>query len=309
MSKKLLIGFFITILLLQFTMAVFAQEDTTKRLKKRVAVFDFEDKSGHSYRWWTGQSVGEGMADMLVTALVKTDNYRIFERAEIESLLKEQSLGMSGIVTAESAAKAGQMLGVEIAIIGSVTEFGHSEGGVGGRVKGIGVGVKSQTATVAVDVRFIDTSTGEILLAESVRKEQSKKGLGLSTPEFSFDSRNKFDESLVGKATREAIDSLVELVDNTSDRVLWQAKIITVSGATVFINSGNDAGVQNGDIFIIYRKGEELIDPDTGISLGSVDTPIGKIKVANNMIGNGKASQCTIVEGGNFQTNDIVRIK
>lgn len=282
--------------------------EPTKRLKRRVAVFDFQDKTAHHYHWWSGQPVGEGMADMLVTALVKTGNYRVFERKEMESLLKEQSLGMAGIVTPESAAQAGKMLGVELAIIGAVTEFGYTEGGVGGRVKGIGVGVKTTKATVAIDVRFVNTTTGEILAAETVRKERSSKGLGVDTQELRFDNRDKFDESLVGKATRDAIDALVELIEKSAANVPWQAKIIKANGS-VFINAGAEAGVQNGDVFVVYRRGEELVDPDTGLSLGTVDQKIGKIRVTNNNLGNGKASECAVVEGSAFQRDDLVRIR
>jgi len=281
-----------------------------KQLKKRIAVFSFEDKTNHRYHWWTGQPVGEGMADMLVTALVKTGKYSVIERDEINKLLQEQKLGMSGVVTPQSAAQVGKMLGVELAIFGAVTEFGYSEGTTGGRLKkkGFGIGIKSTKATVAVDVRFVNTTTGEIVMAESVRKEKSKKGLALDTKEFRFDNRNKFDESIVGKATREAINAIVEMVNETAPKLPWQAKVIK-GGSTIYINAGAQAGVEVGDEFVVYRAGEELIDPDTGISLGSTETKIGTIRVTNNNIGNGKASQCVAVTGSGFMRNDIVRLK
>ena len=76
-----------------------------------------------------------------------------------------------------------------------------------------------------------------------------------------------------------------------------------------FINAGSEAGVQVGDEFVVYRAGEELIDPDTGISLGTVDSKIGVIKVTNNMVGNGKAAECQAVSGSGFQRNDLVRLQ
>lgn len=282
--------------------------DDLKRMKKRVAVFEFEDKTDHRVRWWTGQSVGRGMADMLVTSLVKSGRYRVIERQEIDKIINEQQLGQSGMVTAQSAAKVSQLLGVEIAIIGSVTEFGHQRSDTGGRVKRIGVGVSKMAATVGLDIRFINTSTGEILAAENIRRQKSKKGLSISTPKFDFRNKNRFDDSLVGKATREAIEDIVKLLDDKGAAIPWQAKIITVKGNTVFINAGSEAGVQVGDVFYIYSKGEELIDPDTGISLGSIESKIGKIEVTNNNIGNGKASQCVIKEGSGFKKGDLVCI-
>ncbi|NOZ60943.1 MAG: hypothetical protein GXO74_04610 [Calditrichaeota bacterium] len=279
------------------------------RIKKRVAVFEFEDKTDHRYRWWSGQSVGQGMSDMLVTELVKTGKYKVIERGALDKLMKEQSLGMTGAVTPESAAKAGKLLGVEIAIVGAVTEFGHSRGGTGGRIKNIRIGVSKQAATVGIDVRLINVETGEILAAEHIRKEKSKKGLSFGTPKFSFDNKNKFDESIVGKATRAAIEDIIKLLDSKSVSMPWQAKIIKVAGNQIYINSGAEAGLKNGDVFVVYAKGEDLVDPDTGLSLGSVDTKIGKIKVVNNNIGQGKASVCIVVQGSGFARGNFVRLK
>ena len=109
-----------------------AQEKTGKR---RVAVFVFEDKTDHRYHWWNGQPVGDGMSDMLTTTLVKSGKYRVMERAQMEQLLKEQGLGMAGVTTPQTAAQAGKMLGVELAIMGAVTEFGYKKVSTGGALK------------------------------------------------------------------------------------------------------------------------------------------------------------------------------
>lgn len=285
-----------------------AEEKPEKRLQRRVAVFTFEDKTAHNYHWWTGQPVGEGMADMLITELVKSGKYKVLERTEMEKILNEQSLSMSGIVTPQSAAQAGNMLGVELAIMGSVTEFGWARGSKDVQIKGFGLGVASSSATVAVDVRFVNTTTGEIVSAENVRKEKSKKGLKVNTDDVNFNNQNDFDESLVGKATREAIGQLVQMLDTALTSLPWQAKIIKGT-PDIFINVGSEAGVGVGDVLVVYRAGEELVDPDTGLSLGSVETKIGTIRVVDNTLGNGKASKCVAIEGSQFNRNDIVRAK
>jgi len=292
--------------------SAYAQKDNQmKRLKKRVAVFQFEDKSEHRWRWYTGQPVGEGMADMLTTELVKSGKYRVIERQSIESIMKEQNLGMSGAVTQESAAKVGQLLGVELAIVGAVTEFGYKKSGSGINLKqkGFGFGIQSASSTVGIDIRFINTNTGEILAADNVRKEKSKKGLKIDTRKVSFKNKNDFDESLVGKATREAIEEIMQKIDTQMVSLPWQAKIIKATGNTVYINAGSESGVKVGDVFAIYSKGEELIDPDTGISLGSETTKIGEIGVTSNSIGNGKASKCVVRSGAGFNRGNIVRVK
>jgi len=307
--------FILASLLLFFTAPVFlaraTDQEQLQHLKKRIAVFKFEDKTAHGYYWWTGQPVGEGMADMLTTALVKSGKYRVFERQEIEDVvMKEQSLGQLGAVTPESAAKVGKLLGAELAIVGSVSEFGYKETEKGGRLGRVGVGAKKMSSTVAIDVRFINTTTGEIITAETVRKEKSTAGLSVSTPKIDFRNEKDFDESLVGKATREAINELVQKIDAASLNLPWEAKIARVNpDGTVIINSGAEAGVQVNDVFVVYHKGEEIIDPDTGASLGSEDTKIGTIQVVDNSIGKGKASKCNVLSGSGFQQNDLVRVK
>lgn len=284
-------------------------KDQKKRIKKRVAVFIFDDKTDKSLRWWNKKGVGEGIAEMLTTALVKTGHYRVIERRQLDQILKEQDLGASGIVTPQSAAKIGKVLGVELAIMGAVTEFGYKKSDTGGRIKGIGLGLQSQSATVGLDCRLVNTTTAEIIAADNVRKEKSSKGIRVSTRNLSFKSRKSFDESLVGKAAREAVKEVIKLIDKNAPNIPWQAKIVTVKGGQVFINAGSVSGIEAGDVFVIYQKGEELVDPDTGLSLGSMDTKVGALKVTNPNIGEGKASQCSIVSGSGFNRGDFVRME
>ncbi|KAA3660829.1 MAG: hypothetical protein DWQ10_05825 [Calditrichaeota bacterium] len=280
-----------------------------KGAKKRIAVFEFDDKTDHRVLWWTGQGPGRGMADMLITELVKGGNYTVIERTALDKILAEQNLGKSGLVTPQTAAQTGKLLGVDIAVIGAVTEFGHSKGDVGGSAKGIGVGVSSQTVTVAVDVRFVNTTTGEILAAENIRRDKKKRGLSFRKQGLSFNNRNKFDQSLIGKATRDAIEDIMKLLDDKSASLVWQGKIVKADASSVIINAGAEAGLKVGDELVVYRKGEELIDPDTGISLGATEAKVGKIKVTDNSIGKGKASRCSIVSGSGYQRGDVVKEK
>ncbi|MFO7892046.1 MAG: CsgG/HfaB family protein [bacterium] len=299
MKRKIFVGF----LLLMMTICYL---NAFPQLKKRVAVFTFEDKSKHGWHWWNGKPPGEGMADMLTTELVKSGKYRVIERQEIAQLMEEQNMGMTGRVTEQSAAQIGKLLGVELAIMGAVTEFGYSESDKGGRIKGIGLGVSSKKATVAIDVRFVNTETGEILAADNVRKEKSKGGLRISTPKFGFSDRNSFDNSLVGKATREAVEDIIGLVEDQMESLPWQGKILKVAGTTVYIKPGSDGGVKVGDLFTIFSHGEALIDPDTGLNLGSIEKKVGTIEVTS-LIANGKAATAVVKSGSGFKTGDLVK--
>ena len=284
----------------------FAQK---KNLKKRIAVFLFDDKSDGNWSWWGNKTVGEGVSDMIVTELVKSGNFRVIEREQLNKLLAEQDLGQSGIVTQQSAAQIGKVLGVEIAVFGAVTEFGYKRGDTGVRLGGTKVGVGKQSAVAGLDIRMVNTSTGEIITAENVRESKNALAGSFSKGRVNFSNQKSFDESLVGKVTRQAVEKVVRLIDDGAVNIPWQAKVITMKGSQVYINSGSADGVKVGETFTVYRVGEALIDPDTGLNLGSIDTEAGKIKVVDNSVGEGKASICTVVSGSDFKKGDLVKEK
>jgi hypothetical protein len=170
------------------------------------------------------------------------------------------------------------------------------------------VGVSKEKATVAIDVRIVNTNTGEILAAENVRKEESKGGLSVDTPKGGFRDQSSFDRSLAGKATRDAIESIMALIEKQMGSVAWEGKVILVKGAEIYIKPGSDAGVKVGDTFAIYAEGEALVDPDTGLNLGSEVEKKGTIEVTS-LVSGGKAAKAKVVSGSGFDKGQLVRLK
>ena len=277
-----------------------------RTLKRRVAVLRFEDRTDGLHKWWDSKSVGEGLSDMLTTALSRNGRYRVLERRELDAVLSEQKLALSGAVTEETAVQIGKLLNADLLVIGAVTEFGFSEDTRGGQAKGIALGWTEKTATVAIDVRFVSSTTGEVVAAEGVRKRRKKRGIVLRSGDFDFDGQREFDRSAIGSVAREAVDGVTELIDRHIGHIPWQGKVVKADGQ-IYINAGLEAGVAIGDRFVVYRPGEELIDPDTGLSLGSTERRVGEIEVARNNLGQGRASACKVLSGAGFQRGDIVR--
>jgi curli biogenesis system outer membrane secretion channel CsgG len=148
----------------------------------RIAVSRFTDKTGKG--WWSGE-IGDGMADMLSTALYHTNRYIVLERQQLADVLREQELGASGRVKQDTAAPMGQIEGAELLITGAITEFEGSAAGGGGGVGGWGSGVLGavlggyRKAHIAIDVRVIDTRTSRIVTATSVEGSATDiSGLG-----------------------------------------------------------------------------------------------------------------------------------
>jgi curli biogenesis system outer membrane secretion channel CsgG len=161
-----------------------AQGEAYDGPKARVAVSQFKDKTGKG--WWTG-AIGDGMADMLATALFHSNRYIVLERQTVSDVLREQDLGAAGRIQKGTEAPIGQIEGAELLITGAVTEFEGAASGGGGGIGGIGGtagrvlggiagGIKK--AHMAIDMRVIDTRTSRIVAATSVEGEATDFALG-----------------------------------------------------------------------------------------------------------------------------------
>ncbi len=285
--------FLALILLFSFTQA---------QLKKRVAVSRFEDRAGTGYN-----HLGEGVADMLVTALVKTGKFSVLERQELERVLGEQKLGESGLVTAETAPKVGKLLGVELLVVGSISEFGKKENKVSGGMSFLSGGIKTTTSRAVVDIRLVNTVTGEIVAAEKAEGDESTTGIAVDYEGIDFSNMDSWDDTDIGKATREAVDDVVELIVKNMAEIPWGGKILKMnSDGTLLMKPGSEGNVKVGMEFDVFRVGEPIKDPDTGLDLGAEETKVGHIKVIEDAL-KGKAAKAKITEGKDIQSSDVLR--
>jgi len=161
-----------------------AQGEAYDGPKARVAVSQFKDKTGKG--WWTG-AIGDGMADMLSTALFHSNRYIVLERQTVSDVLREQDLATAGRIQKGTEAPTGQIEGAELLITGAVTEFEGAASGVGGGIGGIGgtagrvlggIAGGMKKAHMAIDMRVIDTRTSRIVAATSVEGEATDFALG-----------------------------------------------------------------------------------------------------------------------------------
>ncbi len=123
-----------------------------------------EDPSGLEEAEGFENELGRGVGDIFMTEAFRSGRFVVTEREQLAAVLQEQDLGLSGRVDPESAAEAGRILGAEVLVLGSVTEFGVTTTGGGGRLFGIiGGSAETVTARVSVDVRMVDAVTAELL--------------------------------------------------------------------------------------------------------------------------------------------------
>ena len=120
----------------------------------KVAVARFEDRSSSGLI-----NVGQGIADELVGRLVQS-GVRVLERSDLEAVMQERGLNpaiQSDLVT------AGQLLGADLLIVGSVTKANVQQ-------QAVSLGffsASSASVDIAMSARLVDVYTSEIVGAVS----------------------------------------------------------------------------------------------------------------------------------------------
>jgi hypothetical protein len=101
----------------------------------------------------------------------------------------------------------------------------------------------------------------------------------------------------------------VKLITENMEKIPWSGKILKINAdGTVLMKPGSEGNVEVGMEFFVFRKGEEIKDPDTGLSLGSEETNIGKVKVTEDAL-KGKAAKAKVIQGADLKVGDIIRDK
>lgn len=188
--------------------------------KATVAVGDFQVKAAKA-----GSQIGDGLREMLVTALHNSGYFIVLERMDIKGLAAEQALSRSTMARPGSAIPGAGMDVADVMVYGAVTEFESEASGSRFRIGLPGVpltmGGANKKAHMAVDIRAVDVRSGRILLSRRIigNADSSESSLGASISAngqampVSFGSfRNtpmeKAIRDTVARSTRYIIDNL-----------------------------------------------------------------------------------------------------
>ncbi len=175
--------------------------------KPRVGVLRFTNTVAGTGFWVWNPKVATELQDMLISELYSTGAFHVLERKEINAVFSEQELSASGRVSPETLVKMKKIKGAQYLIAGTVTAFEMSNSTGGGiSFKGISLRAKKVKVYIAVDVKVIDTETGEIIDARTIeaKAKGTSIGAGLTISDISL-SGNDAKKTPVGKAIRACI--------------------------------------------------------------------------------------------------------
>ncbi len=178
--------------------------------KPRLGVLRFTNDTNAG--WWKA-SVGRDLQDMLISELASTKAFHVLERKEIDAVLSEQDLGASGRVSKATRAKMGKLKGAKYLVAATVSAYEENTSGSGGGIgiAGFSIGGKKEKAYMAVDLKVIDTTTGEIADSRTVEASSASGGLSFGGHVGIFSGGlSQYAKTPTGKAIRACI---IEIAD------------------------------------------------------------------------------------------------
>jgi curli biogenesis system outer membrane secretion channel CsgG len=261
------------ILFTTFIIILFASSLGFSAELPRVAVIGF-DSTAPGYIWHINSELSKAATDLMINALIKTERFRVFERIKLDAILEEQDFQVySGRVDPSTAVKIGKMIGVDLIVTGSVTSIFYQKSG---GIKLGPVSLKKSSASVTMTVRAINVTTGEIIFSEVKKGTTSKSGVSIRIPMaggFGLSSESVTDifSAIEDVCQQAAVEFAVkaELDTATVSSLPLEGYVVKVESTSsgeitqVYINLGEDSGIQVGNEIKIFQEGEVILDPKT----------------------------------------------
>jgi len=194
------------------------------------------------------------------SAFQATRKFRVLSRnkADMQAILEEQDFSNSDLAKGDAAA-SGEMDNANYLILPTVQDFKF---------------YREHKALPNFDNKFKRSDWG--LLEISAKMTFFLKS-SFKAKDKIVNNKNGIPSSVYFTKMAKAISA--QLADQTVAKVFPMKVVKRDRRGRIYINRGADGGLKKGEILEVFYAGEELIDPDTGESLGVSEEYVGKVKV------------------------------
>ncbi|NBD38299.1 MAG: hypothetical protein GVY10_07010 [Verrucomicrobia bacterium] len=229
------------------------------------------------------QRVTEAIDGQLIDALNGTRKFEIIARSDLDSLLEEGGFTGEGL----------QVGGSDYLVVPAVDDFQD----IVETFSANGRQATKRTIRLGMVARIYDSQSGKLIESANFQfnNREAKNILG------SVQRKGEYSAALL----RQIAEEMAEKCANRVVDVIYPARIIAVTGPQATINRGDGTGIESGQLWDAYALGEELIDPDTGESLGRTEVKVGTIRIDRVTP---KFSTGTITENFGVSKGAVVRM-
>jgi curli biogenesis system outer membrane secretion channel CsgG len=244
--------------------ALATQAPKKPTLKRKIALGRISNETTYGrslLRDASGDPLGKQVTDLFSKSLTESGAFLVFERPDIGKVESESRLADTRL----------NRIGVDVLVIGSLTEFGRKEVGA----TGFASQTRRQVAFAKIDIRVVDTSSAQVLFATSGAGEASSE----VSSTFGFGSQASYDGTLNDAAIRQAVSEAVNRLAADFSRRPWQTAILKADGSRLFLSGGKAQGLRPGMELDVQTAGERIKSPQTGAIVTLPGRTIARVRV------------------------------
>jgi len=262
-----------------------------------VAVTSFENRSGFAGQW----QLGSGMADLLVSELVRSRNFTVVERQHFEGLVDEIQRQQTRLFRGEGKTAIGRMKSAQYLLRGVINDFSQtSGGGLSVAFRSLFFGGRGHNARVSLTLTIVDIESGQIIASVQstglVRTREAYVEANYKGVSFGGDI---FFATPLGKATARAIRGGVRQITEDMPENPWRPMISCMKNGVVILNGGKDRGFRENTVYVVRAPAEPVTDPATGDILTFLPgAKVGTIRVTRV---DDKVAFAEVLNGSSFE--------
>jgi len=163
---------------------------------------------------------GQVVSDLLTSKLFESGKFEVVDRANMDRIMREHSLNLSGTVDDKTAAQLGKLVGAAVLVFGNISTYKYDLTKTVGDPWQDKEGKRHQThyvkgtAKVTASLQVVGLTTGAVLAAKTISKEtEEKNSADNGWPEAPD------QDAIVGAAVNATVDAFIKMIAPYTDYV------------------------------------------------------------------------------------------
>ena len=279
--------------------------DQTYEVKLKVNVFDYAARGltprvkialmpvktmQSSYRFLdqtiSGDTLSSIFSQRLTIGLTQTNKFAVLDRESISDFVGEKKMLLSFDAPLGEQAKLAETLGADYLLIGTITQAVIEQ--IDKRLEAANFTSTQYQARINFNYRLVDSSTKQVVLASDEQKYLKNDEVRMLSDEEDTTLWNstQIRDAFLSIAVNEVVQKIIGQV--------YPIKIASIQDNDELILNQGGKSMKPGMVLDVYTMGKEIIDSDTGQSLGTTENQVAVIeilRVANNF------SYAALIEG------------
>ncbi len=205
------------------------------------------------------ERVAQAMDGQLIDRLQNTRKYQILARSDADALIEE----------AAATGRAFDFGDADYLLVVTVDDFQDVEQTA--NFAALGKSAKRRVIRFSAIGKIYDAKTNKLVETANFQEQN----LDVEETAGNIRTDGELSDSLLVAMSRNMAEKIAQRVVDVG----YPARIVGKTGKIVTINRGDGTGIAAGQLWEVFALGEELIDPDTGVSLGREELSVGQVRI------------------------------